>query len=265
MSGDVGKSVVTPAGGLRKVALVTASAGAGIGSAIAHRLATDGWEVVISDKHERRSQETADKFASEFGRSFLSVPIDVADSAAVDAGFSTISGELGGVDLLVNNAGWSSIAPVADITDEVWNQALSIDLSGTFYCIRAALPIMIERGGGGIINLSSTAAWEATDVHGAAYSAAKAGVLALTRVAAAEYGKHGVRVNAIAPGLIYNPFLEKVYDQEFFDGYADRRTFLGRVGLPEDVANLAAFLASDQSSYVTGEVYTVAGGSAPHA
>lgn len=252
-------------GAPRRVAVVTASAGAGIGSAIAHRLARDDWDVVISDKHERRCAETASELSEEFGRQFLSVPMDVSDSTIVTSGFAEIERLRGTVDLLVNNAGWSSIAPVAEITDEVWNQCLAIDLSGTFFCTRAVLPIMMRGGGGSIINMSSTAAWEATDAHGAAYSAAKAGVLALTRVTAAEYGKHGVRVNAIAPGLIYNPFLEKVYDQEFFDGYAEQRTFLGRVGRPEDVANLAAFLASDESSYVTGEVYTVAGGSAPHA
>jgi 3-oxoacyl-[acyl-carrier protein] reductase len=249
----------------RRVALVTASAGAGIGAAIAHRLAQDGWDVVISDKHERRCEETAAQLSEKYGRHFLSIPMDVSDPTIVNSGIAEVEQRRGSVDLLVNNAGWSSIAPVAEITDAVWNQCLAIDLSGTFYCTRAVLPIMIKNGGGSIINMSSTAAWEATDAHGAAYSAAKAGVLALTRVTAAEYGKHGIRVNAIAPGLIYNPFLEKVYDQDFFDGYAEQRTFLGRVGRPEDVASLAAFLASDESSYVTGEVYTVAGGSAPHA
>lgn len=249
----------------RRVAVVTAAAGAGIGAAVAQRLASDGWDVVVSDKHERRCSEAADELAERFGRPFLAAPVDVSDSSAVNKAFARIEDEVGTVDLLVNNAGWSNIAPVAEISDDVWNTCLAVDLSGTFFCTRAALPIMMRNGGGAIINMSSTAAWEATDVHGAAYSAAKAGVLALTRVAAAEYGQYGIRVNAIAPGLIYNPFLERVYDQEFFDGYAERRTFLGRVGVPEDVANLVAFLAGDQASYVTGEVYTVAGGSAPHA
>lgn len=253
------------AGEDRKVAVVTAAAGAGIGRAVARRLASDGFEVVISDKHERRCKETSDQLAEEFGRSFLAVPFDVADSREVNEAFSSVERALGRIDVLVNNAGWSSIAPVADTSDEVWNQCLAVDLSGAFYCTRAVLPIMTRLGGGSIVNMSSTAAWEATDVHGAAYSAAKAGVLALTRVAAAENGKNGIRVNAVAPGLIYNPFLDRVYDQEFFDGYAERRTFLGRVGVPEDVANVVSFLAGDQSPYVTGEVYTVAGGSAPHA
>jgi 3-oxoacyl-[acyl-carrier protein] reductase len=247
-----------------KVALVTASAGAGIGSAVARRLAIDGFRVVISDLHERRCKETADRLSDEFQRTFLPVPLDVSDSAAVNSAVSEVERTLGRIDVLVNNAGWSSISPVAETSDEVWNKCLAIDLSGAFYCTRAVLPLMVRQGGGAIINMSSTAAWEATDVHGAAYSAAKAGVLALTRVAAAEYGRHGVRVNAVAPGLIYNPFLDRVYDQDFFDGYAERRTFLGRVGAPEDVANVVSFLASDQASYVTGEVYTVAGGSAPH-
>ena len=96
--------------------------------------------------------------------------------------------------------------------------------------------------------------------HGAAYSAAKAGVLALTRVAAAENAAHGIRVNAVAPGLIYNDFLRKIYPQEFFDRYLSDKAFLGRIGRPEDVASMVSFLASDEAGYVTGEVFTVSGG-----
>jgi 3-oxoacyl-[acyl-carrier protein] reductase len=116
------------------------------------------------------------------------------------------------------------------------------------------------------VNISSIAAWETSTEHGAAYSAAKAGVTALTRVAAAELGHHGVRVNAIAPGLIYNPFLLKAgYPEEFFEGYAERRSRVGRVGEPRDVAALAEFLLSDRAGYITGEVYGISGGVLPHA
>jgi 3-oxoacyl-[acyl-carrier protein] reductase len=114
------------------------------------------------------------------------------------------------------------------------------------------------------VNISSIAAWETSTEHGVAYSAAKAGVTALTRVAAAEVGQYGIRVNAIAPGLIYNDFLLKVYPAEFFEGYAERRSRVGRVGQPEDVAALAAFLLSDRAGYITGETYGISGGVLPH-
>ena len=114
------------------------------------------------------------------------------------------------------------------------------------------------------MNISSIAAYETSTEHGAAYSAAKAGVLALTRVAAAENGQHGIRVNAVTPGLIYNDFLRKIYPEEFFDGYAENRSLVGRIGQPEDIANLVSFLVSDQAGYITGEVYGVSGGVYPH-
>ena len=139
-----------------------------------------------------------------------------------------------------------------------------IDLTGTFLTMRHALPSMIARSSGAIVNISSIAAYETSTEHGAAYSAAKAGVLALTRVAAAENGKHGIRVNAIAPGLIYNDFLRKIYPSEFFDGYAESRSLVGRVGRPEDVAALVSFLLSDKAGYITGEVYGISGGVHPH-
>ena len=143
---------------------------------------------------------------------------------------------------------------------ETWQRCLDVDLTGTFVCMRYALPAMIAGGGGSIVNISSIAAWEMSAEHGAAYSAAKAGVLALTRVAAAENGAHGVRVNAVAPGLIYNDFLRRIYPEEFFDDYLSRKAVLDRIGQPEDVAGMVSFLASDEASYVTGEVFTVSGG-----
>jgi len=166
----------------------------------------------------------------------------------------------GRLDVLVNNAGWSKIEPVAEMSTETWQRRLDVDLTGTFVCMRAALPHMIAAGSGSIINISSIAAWEMSAEHGAAYSAAKAGVLALTRVAAAENGSHGVRVNAIAPGLIYNDFLHKIYPEDFFTNYLVEKAFLGRIGQPDDVAAMVSLLASDESGYITGEVFTVSGG-----
>ena len=248
-----------------KVAVVTAAAGAGIGSSVARRLASDGYTVIVTDLHERRARDLAEELANFHRRRITHYALDVCDADAVESVFGAIADEYGGVDVLVNNAGFSVRAAVVDMAIEDWRRCVDIDLNGTFYCTKYALPTMIARGGGAIVNLSSTAAWESIPDHGAAYSAAKAGVLALTRVAASEVGRFGVRVNAVAPGLIYNEFLRRIYPDDFFDGFAERRTFLRRLGTPEDVANVVSFLVSDRASYVTGEVYGVSGGTAPHA
>lgn len=249
----------------RKVAVVTAGAGAGIGAAIVRQLAADGMDVVVTDAHERRSLELAQQLSAQHGRPFLGLALDVTDFDAVGKAFERVVAERGRLDVLVNNAGWSKIEPVAEMSRETWLKCIEVDLNGTFYCMRHALPHMQARKSGAIVNISSIAAWEMTTEHGAAYSAAKAGIMALTRVAAAENGEHGVRVNAIAPGLIYNDFLRKIYPPEFFDGYVQKRSKVGRVGQPDDIAHLVSFLVGDRAGYITGEVYGVSGGVFPHA
>ena len=243
-----------------RVALVTAAAGAGIGAAVARRLARDGLDVVVTDAHQRRCGEFAGALADEIGREVSAHHLDVTDHEQVRAVMSEVAATKGGLDVLVNNAGWSKIEPVAEMSLDTWQRCLDVDLTGTFVCMRYALEAMIAGGGGSIVNISSIAAWEMSTEHGAAYSAAKAGVLALTRVAAAENAVHGVRVNAVAPGLIYNDFLRKIYPQEFFDSYLSDKAFLDRLGRPDDIASMVSFLASDEASYVTGEVFTVSGG-----
>jgi len=183
----------------------------------------------------------------------------------VAAVMAEVAAARGRLDVLVNNAGWSKIEPVAEMARETWLKCLDVDLNGTFNAMRHALPRMIAQGSGAIVNISSIAAWETSTEHGAGYSAAKAGVMALTRVAAAENGRHGVRVNAVAPGLIYNDFLRRIYPDEFFDGYAENRSLVGRVGQPQDIANIVSFLAGDKAGYITGEVFGVSGGVFPHA
>jgi 3-oxoacyl-[acyl-carrier protein] reductase len=249
----------------RKVAIVTAAAGAGIGAAIARQLAADGMDVVITDAHEKRCGELAAALGEAHGRDFMARPLDVTDFDAVGAVVQDVMAERGRLDVLVNNAGWSKIEPVAEMAPETWRHCLEVDLNGTFYCMRQVLPAMIAAGRGAIVNISSIAAWETSEEHGAAYSAAKAGVMALTRVAAAENGRHGIRVNAVAPGLIYNDFLRRIYPDEFFDGYAESRSRVGRVGQPQDIADMVSFLVGDRAGYVTGEVFGVSGGVFPHA
>ena len=248
----------------RPTALVTAAAGAGIGAAIATRLASDGFDVVITDIHERRRQELADKLSADFGREFTHHALDVTDEAQVEEVVADIESTKGRLDVLVNNAGWSKIEPVAEMSSDTWRRCLDVDLNGTFYTMRHALPLMQKNKSGVIVNISSIAAYETSTEHGAAYSAAKAGVLALTRVAAAENGQFGIRVNAVTPGLIYNDFLRKIYPDDFFSGYAENRSLVGRVGRPEDVAGLVSFLVGPDSGYVTGEVYGISGGVHPH-
>lgn len=249
----------------RRVAIVTAAAGVGIGAAVSRRLAKDGFDVVITDIHERRSGELAAELGAEHGREFRSYVLDVTDHEAVGQVVQRVLDERGRIDVLVNNAGWNKLQPVSEMSLETWQRCLDVDLTGTFSCMRHVLPAMYTQGSGCVVNITSIAAWETSTEHGAAYSAAKAGVMALTRVAAAEAGRHGVRVNAIAPGLIYNDFLRRIYPDEFFEGYAENRSLVGRLGQPEDVAALAAFLASDDAGYITGEVYGISGGVFPHA
>lgn len=251
--------------GEHKVAVITGAAGAGIGYATARQLADDGLDVVITDAHERRCGEFAKRLSDEHRREFLSMPLDVTDYDAVSAVMNEVVQRRGRLDVLVNNAGWSKIEPIAEMARETWARCLDVDLNGTFYCMRHALPHMIARGSGSIVNIASIAAWETTAEHGAAYSAAKAGVTALTRVGAAENGKYGIRVNAVAPGLIYNEFLRRIYPDKFFEGYAENRSLVGRVGQPQDVANIVSFLVGDRAGYITGEVFGVSGGVFPHA
>lgn len=248
-----------------RVVMVTAGAGAGIGSAIVRELAEGGWDVVVTDAHERRCLELGEELTKEHSREFLAIPLDVTDFEAVGRAVDQIGEAKGHLDALVNNAGWNKLEPLLEMDPATWQRCIDVDLTGTFNCMRQALPLIVEGGGGAVVNISSIAAWETSTEHGAAYSAAKAGVTALTRVAAAELGPSGVRVNAIAPGLIYNPFLLKAgYPPEFFEGYAERRSRVGRVGEPRDVAALAEFLLSERAGYITGEVYGVSGGVLPH-
>lgn len=249
----------------KKVAIVTAAAGAGIGAAIARQLADDGMRVVITDIHEARMAKLSEELSAKAGVECPWLKLDVSDHAQVETVFNRVAERFGRIDVLVNNAGWSKIEPVAEMSIDTWKKCIDIDLTGTFSCMRFVLPHMIKAQSGNIVNISSISGWEMTKEHGAAYSAAKAGVMALTRVAAAENGKNGIRVNAIAPGLIYNDFLRRIYPDEFFDTYLEKKAFVNRLGQPEDVANLVSFLVSDKAGYITGETYGISGGVHPHA
>jgi 3-oxoacyl-[acyl-carrier protein] reductase len=232
-----------------KRVVVTAAAGTGIGFATAQRCLEEGATVLISDAHERRLAESAEQ---------LGVPAigcDVTDEVAVQALVDGAVAELGGIDVLVNNAGLGGEAPIVDMTDEQWSKVLDVTLTGTFRMTRAALRAMYAAGGGVIVNNASVLGWRA-QAGQAHYAAAKAGVMALTRCAAIEAAEHGVRVNAVAPSIAMHPFLAKVTTDELLDELTSREAF-GRAAEPWEVANVIVFLASDYSTYMTGEVVSV--------
>ncbi|MDP6099893.1 MAG: 3-oxoacyl-ACP reductase family protein [Dehalococcoidia bacterium] len=242
-----------------KVAIVTAAAGVGIGQATTRTLAENGAQVVISDAHASRPATVANAIKEEFGVSTMGVQCDVTDRAQVDEMVKKTLDAFGRIDILVNNAGTNRVSKVVDMTDESWDLVINVNLKGTFYCTRAVLPTMIGQKGGKIINLSSVAGWMGAADDGAPYCTAKAGLQAFTKVVAHEVAEHNINVNAIAPGLIPNEFLGRLYPQEFFEEMR-QKTPIKRDGRPSDIANAILFLVSEDSSFITGETLCVSGG-----
>jgi 3-oxoacyl-[acyl-carrier protein] reductase len=238
-----------------RIVLVTAAAGTGIGFATARRCAEEGATVVISDKHERRLGESAEKLAEISGERPLAIPCDVTAEAQVQRLFDAAIAQHGHLDVVVNNAGLGGEVPLVDMTDEQWSSVLDVTLGGTFRCTRAALRHMIPRGSGVVVNNASVIGWraQAGQTH---YAAAKAGVMALTRCAAIEAAAAGVRVNAVSPSIAMHPHLSKVMSEDLLAELAAREAF-GRAAEPWEVADVIVFLASDYSGYLTGEVISV--------
>ena len=234
---------------------MTAAAGTGIGFATARRAAEEGATVVLSDWHERRLAEARQQLAELGGKEPLAVPCDVTAEAQVQALIDAAYASYGRLDVLINNAGLGGTAELVDMTDEQWSRVLDVTLTGTFRCTRAAMRRMLPAGSGVIVNNASVLGWRA-QAGQAHYAAAKAGVMALTRCAAVEAAEHGVRVNAVAPSIAMHPFLAKVTSQELLAELASQEAF-GRPAEVWEVANVIVFLASDYSSYLTGEVISV--------
>ncbi len=235
-----------------KVVVVTAAAGTGIGFATAKRCVEEGATVVLSDSHARRLGEAADALTEPMGARPLALLCDVTDQTQVDALFKETLAAHGRLDVLVNNAGLGGTCDVVDMSDAEWQKVIDITLTGTMRCMRAVLPIFYGEGSGVIVNNSSVLGWRAQKGQ-AHYAAAKAGVNALTRCAALEAAEHGVRINAVAPSLAMHPFLHKVTSPELLAELESKEAF-GRGAQPEEIANIIVFLASDMSSYMTGEV-----------
>jgi len=238
-----------------KSVVVTAAAGTGIGFAAARRCVEEGAVVVISDVHERRLGEAAERLEAIAGRRPLAVRCDVTVEADVQGLLDAAIAAEGRVDVMINNAGLGGTANLVDMTDEQWARVIDITLNGTFRCTRAALRHMTPRRSGAIVNNASVLGWRA-QAGQAHYAAAKAGVMALTRCAAIEAAPSGVRVNAVAPSLAMHPFLAKVTTPELLRELEAKEAF-GRAAEPWEVANVMVFLASDYASYMTGEVVAV--------
>ena len=239
-----------------KTVVVTASAGAGIGMAAAKRCLEEGASVVISDTHERRLGETLEALRAEHGDRVAALACNVTDEGQVRALIEFAVTTFGRLDVMINNAGLGGTKSIVEMTDDEWTKVLDVTLNGTFRCTRAALQQMIAQGGGGaIVNNASVIGWRAQEGQ-AHYAAAKAGVMALTRCAALDAAPHDIRVNAVAPSLAMHPHLVKVTSDDLLQELTKREAF-GRYAEPWEVANVMVFLASDYSSYMTGEVLSV--------
>lgn len=243
-----------------KVALITGGA-SGIGRAIALAMARDGAKVVVADRTEADGRETV-QLIRDNGRDAAFVQLDVRDPAQHLDAVEQARSLFGRLDIACNNAGISvgrsgSYRPAAESSVEDWLDIMDVNLNGVFYGLRAQLPAMVENGGGSIVNTASIMGQVAAE-RLAAYVASKHGVVGLTKCAALDYAKHGIRINAIAPGYVDTPMLRFKNDAER-EALAAKHP-LGRLGKPEEIAELVVWLASERASFITGAYYPIDGG-----
>ena len=240
-----------------KVAIVTGG-GSGIGKAISLLYATEGAKIVISDVNEQGGNETANEIKSKGGDAiFVNADTSKPDDSrnVVEQAVKTF----GGLHIAVNNAGIGGpLKPIGEYPIDGWEKVISINLSGVFYGLRYQIPAMLTSGGGSIVNIASILGKVGTP-NSCAYVAAKHGVIGLTKAAALEYANQKIRVNSIGPGYIITPLLTKSLDEAAMKGLVSLHP-MGRLGRSEEVAELALFLNSDKSSFVTGSYYNVDGG-----
>ncbi len=238
-----------------KSVLITAAAGGGIGFATAKRCVEEGCRaIMISDVHERRLKTAADQLKA-MGAEVAARLCDVSKEDQVQSLVGEADKRLGGIDVLVNNAGLGGEKHVVDMADEDWLRVLDITLTGTFRMTRAALKAMIPRKRGVIVNNASVLGWRAQKGQ-AHYGAAKAGVMALTRCSALEAADHGIRINAVSPSIVMHEHLKRSASEDLLNKLVVQEAF-GRGAEAWEVANVIVFLASDYSSYMTGEIVSV--------
>ena len=241
---------------MKKIALVT-GASRGIGRGIALELAREGWDVCVNYIERRDAAAQVVSEIRAMGRNAVAVQADVADGKAVVAMTELVEASLGSISLLVNNAGVAGQALFQDISDDMWNRYMSVNLGGARNTIRAVLPTMLREKNGCIVNISSM--W---GLRGAScevpYACTKAALIALTRSLALELAPSNIRVNCVAPGVIDTDMLRFFEDDVIED--LKEQTPLGRIGTPSDIAHAVAFFASEKASFITGQVLTADGG-----
>ncbi|RDD53481.1 MAG: 3-oxoacyl-ACP reductase FabG [Candidatus Korarchaeota archaeon NZ13-K] len=242
-----------------KVALIT-GASRGIGRAIALAFAREGANIIVNySRDDSKAREVVDS-ANSLGVRAIMVRADVSNPMQVEEMERVVRREFGRLDILVNSAGITVRRPLEETSYDEWRKVVDVNLNGTFYVMRAFFRLMAESGGGSIINIASVAG-VLPMVGSGAYSPSKSGVIMLTKQAAAEWARHGIRVNAICPGPVETDMLREEFTEEQLE-IRRRLIPLGRLGNTEDVVKLALFLASDDSSYITGEAFGVDGGMA---
>jgi NAD(P)-dependent dehydrogenase (short-subunit alcohol dehydrogenase family) len=241
-----------------KIAIVTGAA-AGIGAATARLFAAEGARVAVADFDEAG----AERIAAEIGAAAIAIHVDVTREPAVKAMVERTVAAFGGLDILVNNAGRGTIGTVETTELNVWNDIFATNVTSVYLCSRYAVPVLRGRGGGVIVNTASNVASFAIRDR-AAYVAAKGAVASLTRAMALDHAADGIRVNSVAPGVIlssyYDRMLETVPDPDAFVKALEARAPMGRTGRPEEIASAIAWLASAESSFATGAMFTIDGG-----
>lgn len=243
-----------------KNAIVTGGS-RGLGKAMATALAEAGANIAIIDIDRENAEQSADEIA-ESGVETTAVTATVTDEAEMEAMVETVTDRLGSIDILLNNAGVTSNAPAAEMSAEEWQRTIDVNLTGVFLCAKHVGRHMIEQGGGSIINISSMSGFVANYPQPQiAYNASKAGVVMVTRSLASEWAEHGIRVNSIAPGYMRTDLVDEVLeaDPEMEEIWLDY-TPMGRLGRPAELGGIIVFLASEASSYMTGEVVAYDGG-----
>lgn len=243
-----------------RVAVVTGAA-SGIGLAIARHLAARGDRVGLLDVNGDAALQAAEDLRRT-GATTIAAEADVRDREAVDAALDDVRAELGSIGIMVTSAGLDAFEAFTDITSESWDRILAINLTGTFHCLQAAVPDMLEARWGRIVTISSSSA-QSGALRMAHYIASKAGVIGLTKALALELAPHGITVNTIPPGMIDTPMLrraEAAGDLAKIEKLASRMVPVGRAGAPEDIAATCGFLCSDEAAYITGQVIGVNGG-----
>ncbi|HSQ00531.1 MAG TPA: SDR family NAD(P)-dependent oxidoreductase [Candidatus Dormibacteraeota bacterium] len=243
-----------------RVAVVTGAA-SGMGLAIARHLAARGNRIGLIDRQgEAAARAAAD--LRDTGATVIAADADVTDRGAVDAALDQVRAELGPIGIMVTSAGLDAFERFTDITIESWERVLAINLTGTFHCLQAAVPDMIEARWGRMVTISSSSA-QSGAARMAHYVASKGGVIALTKALALELAPHGITVNTIPPGMIDTPMLRRAEaggDIPKIDKLAPRMIPVGRAGTPEDIAATCGFLCSDEAAFITGQVIGVNGG-----